>query len=88
MPTYVYKCDVCEEIWEESHPYEERDSPIISGCTINTCNGTVFVGKQMNYELGKFIKNNGFRGAFPWAANYDSVEYNNSLVVWLFAGMK
>ena len=42
----------------------------------------------MNYELGKFIKNNGFRGAFPWAANYDSVEYNNSLVVWLFAGMK
>lgn len=54
----------------------------------NTCNGTVFVGKQMNYELGKFIKNNGFRGAFPWAANYDSVEYNNSLVVWLFAGMK
>lgn len=41
MPTYVYKCDVCEEIWEESHPYEERDSPIISGCTINTCNGTV-----------------------------------------------
>ena len=54
----------------------------------NTCNGTVFVGKQMNYELGKFIKNNGFRGVFPWAANYDSVEYNNSLVVWLLAGMK
>ena len=54
----------------------------------NTCNGTVFVGKQMNYELGKFIKKNGFRGAFPWAANYDSVEYNNSLITWLVAGLK
>ena len=42
----------------------------------------------MNFELGQFIKKNGFRGAFPWAANYDSVEYNNSLVVWLLAGMK
>ena len=54
----------------------------------NTCNGTVFVGKQMNYELGKFIRNNGFRGAFPWAANYDSVQYNNSLINWLMKGLE
>jgi hypothetical protein len=54
----------------------------------NTCNGTVFVGKQMNYELGQFIKKNGFRGAFPWAANYDSIQYNNSLIKWLSFGMK
>ena len=27
MPTYVYKCDTCEEEWEESLPYEARDLP-------------------------------------------------------------
>ena len=53
----------------------------------NTCNGTVFVGKDMNYRIGKFIKDNGFQGAFPWAANYDSIEYNNSLVQFLVKGM-
>jgi len=53
----------------------------------NECDGTVFVGKQMNYELGQFIAKNGFRGAFPWAANYDSVQYNNSLIEWLHQGL-
>ena len=41
----------------------------------------------MNYELGKFIKEGGFRGAFPWAINYDSIEYNNSLINYLYKGL-
>ncbi|MDC0230369.1 glycoside hydrolase family 18 protein [Aureispira] len=53
----------------------------------NTCNGIVFVGKKMNYELGKWIKNEGFGGVFPWALNYDSNKYNNSLIKWLYKGV-
>lgn len=53
----------------------------------NVCQETVFVGKKMNYELGKFIKEGGFRGAFPWAINYDSIEYNNSLINYLYKGL-
>ena len=42
MPTYVYKCDTCKEIWEESFPYEERDRPIEDGCTATTpCDGKI-----------------------------------------------
>ncbi|MDC0142083.1 glycoside hydrolase family 18 protein [bacterium] len=53
----------------------------------NVCDSTVFVGKQMNYEIGQLIRENGFRGAFPWAANYDSVHFNNSLIKWLHKGL-
>ena len=28
-----------------------------------------------------------FSGVFPWAANYDSVQYGNSLVNWLAKGL-
>jgi len=41
----------------------------------------------MNLELGKLIASEGFGGVFPWAANYDSIEYNNSLVEWLYKGL-
>ena len=54
----------------------------------NTCNSIVFVGKKMNYELGKWIKQQGLGGVFPWALNYDSNKYNNSLVEWLYKGIK
>ena len=45
----------------------------------NECNNIVFVGKRMNYVLGRWIKQEGFGGIFPWAANYDSNIYNASL---------
>ena len=54
----------------------------------NVCKDIIFVGKKMNYELGKWIKKEGFRGVFPWAANYDSNAYNNSLIDWLHRGIK
>ena len=42
MPTYVYKCDTCKEVWEESFPYEERNKSVGGTCeAINSCNGTI-----------------------------------------------
>ena len=55
---------------------------------INICNGTVFVGKRMNYKIGEWIREKGFGGAFPWAMNYDTPYKNNSLVQWLWKGIK
>ena len=51
------------------------------------CDGIPFTSKQMNYEIGQFIAQEGFRGAFPWAANYDSFMFNNSLVAYLAKGL-
>ena len=43
--------------------------------------------REMNEEIGLFVKINGFRGAFPWAANYDSFENNNSLADYIGYGV-
>ena len=51
---------------------------------LNECDGVVFVGKQMNYDLGEWLKKEGWKGAFPWALTYDSVD--QSLIKWLYAG--
>ena len=48
--------------------------------SLNECNNILFVGKKMNENIGKLAIENGFGGVFPWAANYDSIEYNYSLV--------
>ena len=53
----------------------------------NVCDDVVFVGKAMNYRLGKWVRNMGFRGVFPSAGNYDSIQYNNSLVDWVARGL-
>ena len=54
MPTYVYKCDTCEETWEESLPYEARDLPTEGHCSLSPhlgatvpCYGTVSRVPQM-----------------------------------------
>tara|TARA_Y100001970_G_scaffold278640_1_gene384619 strand:+ start:1642 stop:2511 length:870 start_codon:yes stop_codon:yes gene_type:complete len=54
----------------------------------NSCNNVLFIGKKMNEKIGNLIKKNGFGGVFPWAANYDSIENNNSLIEWLYKGLK
>ena len=54
----------------------------------NVCNGIVFIGKEMNYRLGRWVRESGFRGVFPWAGNYDTWRHNNSLVDWLERGLK
>ena len=53
----------------------------------NICDNILFVGKKMNQDIGRLVKEKGLRGVFPWAANYDSVEYNNSLITWLAKGL-
>ena len=43
MPTYVFKCDKCETVWEESLKYEDRDAPTEYGCTATSpCDGKIF----------------------------------------------
>ena len=42
MPTYVYKCDKCETVWEEFLKYEDRDAPTEYGCTATApCDGKI-----------------------------------------------
>jgi len=53
----------------------------------NHCAGVQIISKWDNFLVGQYIKKSGFRGAFPWAANYDSFEQNNTLVEWLYRGL-
>ena len=55
---------------------------------LNKCDDILFVGKMMNQNIGNLIKKNNIGGVFPWAANYDSIEYNNSLINWLYNGLQ
>ena len=48
MPTYVYRCNTCEEDWEESFPYEERDKHVGEGCIATSpCDGKILRIPQM-----------------------------------------
>lgn len=51
------------------------------------CAGVHIISKDDNYEVGQLVKSAGFRGVFPWAANFDSLEFNNSLIDWLHRGL-
>mmetsp|Transcript_21724 Transcript_21724/g.30688 ORF Transcript_21724/g.30688 Transcript_21724/m.30688 type:complete len:341 (-) Transcript_21724:29-1051(-) len=51
------------------------------------CDDVLFVGKQQNFEIGKFVREEGYRGVFPWAANYDSLTNNNTLISYLGRGL-
>jgi hypothetical protein len=54
---------------------------------LHICNDVKFMSKNQNYMLGQFIKESGFRGAFPWTGNFDTFTNNNSLINWLYAGL-
>ncbi len=54
---------------------------------LDICDKVYFIGKNLNYQLGQLIKKEGFGGAFPWASNYDSIRYNNTLINWLYRGL-
>ena len=71
-----------EPIWQGL----SRKCPNIDPNT-NVCEDIVFVGKKMNEKIGALIKKHNLGGAFPWAANYDSIQYNNSLIKWLNRGL-
>ena len=54
MQTYVYKCESCENLWEESLKYEDRDSPTETTChRTESCIGKIVrlpVFPGMNYR--------------------------------------
>jgi len=52
----------------------------------NICNDQVFVGKQMNKDIGKLARKHNLRGVFPWCMTYDSYTHNNTLITWLIDG--
>jgi hypothetical protein len=54
----------------------------------NECAGIRIVSKRANHEVGKWIATEGYRGAFPWAASYDTLKYNNTLSTWVYAGLQ
>ena len=54
------------------------------------CKGVAYCGKAQNEAIGRFVREQGFGGVFPWAANYDSFvkSENNSLARWLGKGLR
>lgn len=79
---YFFMNGTQEPLWSELSPRCKNIDPHQTYCA-----GVHIVSKMEHYLIGKFIKEEGFRGAFPWAANYDSLEWNNTLVTWLHRGM-
>ena len=71
---------------ENTWSYYSKKCPNVEYSTC-ICDGIPFVSKKMNEEIGLFVKINGFRGVFPWAANYDSFENNNSLADYIGYGV-
>lgn len=51
------------------------------------CDGVNFVSRQMNEEIGAMVKAEGYRGVFPWAANYDSPDRAEALIGSLGKGL-
>jgi len=51
------------------------------------CDGVNFASKDMNFQIAKWVREEGYRGLFPWAANYDSPDRNESLAVWVGKGL-
>lgn len=56
----------------------------------NICKMVAYCGKAQNEAIGSLVREGGWRGVFPWAANYDSLdaELNNSLAAWLGKGLR
>ena len=53
----------------------------------NVCNGTVFVGKKMNWELGQLAQAQNLGGVFPWMMSYDAADPGNELLPYLVRGL-
>ena len=49
------------------------------------CGGVAFTSKAQCFAIGAWAKARGFRGVFPWAANYDAIG-EDSLIAWVGAG--
>ena len=76
-----------------THPSQHPWGTVSPACphvepTVNTCGNQVFVGKAMNYAVGRLAADHALGGVFPWALSYDAFDNNNNntLVPYLYAG--
>lgn len=81
VPNYYFNKSFNEPLWCN---LSEKCQNIDPSSTI--CQEIHIVSKMQNYNIGKYIKEKGFRGALPWAANYDSLTHNNTMVKWINLG--
>jgi len=51
------------------------------------CHGIYFVSKKECIQIGQLVKEEGFRGVFPWAANYDSTDPRDSMIRYVGLGL-
>lgn len=82
LPYFFHNGTQNEVVWSDLSPH----CPNIDPKAI-VCAGIRIISKEDNFLVGRYIDENGFRGAFPWAADYDSQKFNNSLAEWLYRGM-
>lgn len=82
LPYFFHNGTGKEPLWRQLSPLCPNLDP-----AENHCAGVHIISKMDNFLVGQYIKKSGFRGAFPWAANYDSLEYNNTMVEWLYRGL-
>ena len=75
VPLFNYKFSNNGKISSEptDHTLSERCPDLPPDVCV--CDGVYFISPNMAYELGVFIRKEHFRGVFPWAANYDSIQY-------------
>jgi len=57
------------------------------GPDVDQCQGVRMVSKEQCRSIGAWVAAQGFRGVFPWAANYDSLTHNNTLITWVNQGL-
>lgn len=82
LPYFFHNGTDNELLWSDLSPL----CPNIDSKSI-FCSGIRIISKEDNFRVGQYIERNGFRGAFPWAADYDSLEFNNTLAEWLYRGL-
>lgn len=51
------------------------------------CQGIYFSSKKECMQVGQMVKEEGFRGVFPWAANYDTMDPSNSMIRYVGMGL-
>jgi hypothetical protein len=82
IPYFFYNKTFNEPLWCQLSEYCPNIDP-----NNTTCSGIHIVSKELNFQIGQYVKNNNFRGVFPWAANYDSLKFNNSMIKWVYNGL-
>ena len=61
---YGYKCEKCEESWDETHLMEERDKPVETNCP-----HCLVKGEVIRLMEASFISYHGTKGALKRAGS-------------------